>query len=105
MMADELSSGGKHATDLIGLINWQLKRIENVKHLSREGVARNDIMLKLKMTPYVFDIVRRQAQRFTTGELASSFKLLLESDMAIKQGLKDPGLALETLIVNLCAKS
>jgi len=104
IMANELSRGGKHATDLIGLINWQLKRMENVKKVSQPGAPKAEMLRKLKMTPYVFNIIRKQAQNFSIHEIEKNFKLLLESDMAIKQGTKSPGLALETLIVDICMR-
>ncbi len=101
-MASELSRDGKHATDLIGLINWQLKRIESVKQLAETGYSKDRIAKELKLTPYVFNIIHKQASRFTAQEIKRDFDLLLASDVAIKQGLKSPGLALETLIVQLC---
>lgn len=103
-MANELSRNGKNAADLIGLINWQLKRLENVKRLSQTGMSKGEIIRTLKMTPYVFDIVNKQAEKFSMLEIERNFRLLLESDVAIKQGSKSPGLALETLIVDLCAR-
>ena len=102
VMASELSRNGKHATDLIGLINWQMKRIESVKQLTENGYTKDKVATELKMTPYVFGIVNKQALLFTTEEIKRDFELLLESDLAIKQGLKSPGLTLETLIVQLC---
>ena len=101
-MASVLSRNGKHATDLIGLINWQMKRIEGIKLLAQSGCAKDRMAIELKMTPYVFNIVNKQAERFTIQEVQRGFELLLSSDVAIKQGLKSPGLTLETLIVQLC---
>jgi DNA polymerase-3 subunit delta len=101
-MASELSRNGKHATDLIGLINWQFKRLDKLKTLERQGYSKDAVTKELKLTPYVYNIVRRQADKFTDRELEKGFELLLDSDVAIKQGLKSPGLTLETLIVRLC---
>ncbi|MCG2710838.1 MAG: DNA polymerase III subunit delta [Candidatus Omnitrophica bacterium] len=101
-MAIELSRNGKHATDLIGLINWQLKRVERVKQLTESGFSKDRMAKELKITPYVLNIIHTQAARFTTQEIKRGFELLLSSDVAIKQGLKSPGLTLEILIVQLC---
>ena len=101
-MASELSRNGKHATDLIGLINWQMKRIESVKQLIGSGYSKDRMARELKMTPYVFNIIHKQAARFTAQEIKRDLELLLSSDVAIKQGLKSPGLTLETLIVQIC---
>ncbi len=101
-MASVLSRNGKHATDLIGLINWQMKRIEGVKLLTKSGWTKDKMAAQLKMTPYVFNIVHKQSERFTRQQIERGFELLLSSDLALKQGLKSPGLTLETLIVQLC---
>lgn len=101
-MASELSRNGKHATDLIGLINWQMKRIESIKVLAEDGYSKDRMAIELNMTPYVFNIIHKQAERFSVQEIERGFELLLLSDVAIKQGLKSPGLTLETLIVQLC---
>ena len=101
-IASELSSDGKHATDIIGLINWQLKRIEAVKHCSVNGDSLQVIAKKLKISPYVLKLVSKQAVNFSRKELRRSFGILLESDLAIKKGLSSPQLTLETLIVRIC---
>ena len=101
-MATELSRNGKHATDLIGLINWQMKRIESVKVLAENGYSKDKMAKELNMTPYVFNIIHKQAAHFSMREIEQSFELLLSSDVAIKQGLKSPGLTLEILIVQMC---
>ncbi|MBU1087961.1 MAG: DNA polymerase III subunit delta [Candidatus Omnitrophica bacterium] len=104
-MAHELSRNGKHVSDLIGLINWQFKRLDKVKQLQQKGYSQEAIISQLKITPYIYNIVRKQAAAYTDQELAKGFDLLLDADIAIKQGLKSPGLTLETLIVCLCANS
>ncbi|MFH1061576.1 MAG: DNA polymerase III subunit delta [Candidatus Omnitrophota bacterium] len=101
-MANELSRNGKHVSDLIGLINWQLKRLDKLKQLQEKGYSQDQIISQLKLTPYVYNIVKKQAGKYTSRELEKGFELLLDSDIAIKQGLKSPGLTLETLIVRLC---
>ncbi|MFH1460509.1 MAG: DNA polymerase III subunit delta [Candidatus Omnitrophota bacterium] len=102
LMANELSRDGKDATDIIGLINWQFKRLENFKALLQKGNSQHQIKEELKLTPFVFNILSKQAANFSSQELSAGFELLLDSDVAIKQGLSSPGLALETLIVRLC---
>lgn len=102
-MANELSRNGKHVTDLLGLINWQFKRLDKLKQLQQKGYSQDVIIKQLKLTPYIYNIVRKQAGKYSDSQLQNGFNLLLESDVAIKQGLKSPGLTLETLIVQLCA--
>jgi DNA polymerase III subunit delta len=104
-MANELSRNGKNASELIGLINWQLKRLDKVKQLQKKGYSQDVIISQLKLTPYVYNIVKKQAAKYSSEELEKGFNLLLDSDIAIKQGLKSPGLTLETLIVCLCANT
>ncbi|MBU4305500.1 MAG: DNA polymerase III subunit delta [Candidatus Omnitrophica bacterium] len=101
-MAHELSRNGKQVSDIIGLINWQLKRIENVKRLSAEGLSQERIARELKLSPYAVKIVATQAARINNQELMRGFQLLLDNDIAIKQGRISPALALETIIVRLC---
>lgn len=101
-MANELSRNGKQVSELIGLINWQFKRLDKVKALQEKGYSPEMIIRQLKLTAYIYNIVKQQAGRYTSQELENGFNLLLESDIAIKQGLNSPGLTLETLIVRLC---
>ncbi len=102
VMANELSRNGKHVTDLIGLINWQFKRIDKMRQLQTKGYTQEQIIQALKLTPYVYNIVKKQAGKYSDKQLEKGFNLLLDCDMEIKQGLKSPGLTLETLIVRLC---
>ena len=99
-----LSREGRNAADLIGLINWQLKRIESVKKLTLRKLNQSGIAARLKMSPYAVKKVQRQSARFSMNELEENFKLLLEADLSIKQGLASPLLILETLLVRLCRK-
>ena len=101
-MANELSRNGKNVSDLIGLINWQFKRLDKVKQMQERGLSQDEIISGLKMTPYIYKIVRKQAAGYSSRQLDENFRLLLESDIKIKQGLRSPGLTLETLIVRLC---
>ncbi|MCP4650165.1 MAG: DNA polymerase III subunit delta [PVC group bacterium] len=102
IIANELAGDGKHVTDIIGLINWQLKRVEAVKQLSEQGCPQSEMARQLKMSPYVVNIVQKQASRFKKEEIEKGFRYLLESDLMIKKGLKNPLWTLETLIVRLC---
>ena len=101
-IANELSGDGKYATDIIGLINWQFKRIEAVKHCLEKKSSSQAMAQKLQLSPYVLKLVSKQAANFSSRELAVCFDILLDSDLAIKKGLRSPQLTLETLIVRIC---
>jgi len=104
VMISELSHDGKNAADIIGLINWQFKRLENVKSLAAQGYSEAAIAQQLRISPYAVRAVTRQAAHFSDREIQAGFHLLLESDVAIKQGQTSAALALETLVVRLCSK-
>ncbi len=101
-MVNELSRDGKQAADIVGLINWQLRRVEQFKKLTEAGRSRETILKQLKITPRIMGILKSQSVRFSLAELDKGFRILLESDLAIKQGRKNPALALELLVVRLC---
>lgn len=97
-----LAQTGKNFADIIGLINWQLKRLEHVKNQVKSGYSQEEIAINLKVAPYILKNILEQSSSFSDQELKRDFRLLLEADVAIKQGEIEPLLALEFLIVRLC---
>ncbi|MBU2062955.1 MAG: DNA polymerase III subunit delta [Candidatus Omnitrophica bacterium] len=104
-LLEQINRGGKNVAEIIGLINWQLKRVENVKRLEDVDCSNEDIKRELKLNPYALEILKKQAKKIRQEWLDKSFRLLLSSDMDIKQGRQEPLLALQTLVVTLCSDS
>ena len=102
-IATEVSQDGRYVVDLIGLINWQLRQVKGYSLLAQEGLAAAQIGKSLNISQYALRRVSQYAAQFTIAELERASALLLETDAAIKKGLKSPLLALQTFIVEFCA--
>jgi DNA polymerase-3 subunit delta len=58
----------------------------------------------LKQSPYPVYLALRQNNNFTLQELLDAMERLLEADIQLKSSQFEPGLILEQLVVELCAR-
>lgn len=88
---------------LLSMITYQIRNIVLVKDLEErsQGGSSSSRFGSLGLHPFVIQKSLSQARRFTMKELKEIYERLLETDIDIKQGRKDPRLALELLITSL----
>ncbi len=90
------------AIAVIGLLNWQLKRIWQAKKiLDEEGEGA--LTRKMKVSPYQLPHLKRQAMRFGDAQLQKAFDQLFDLDWKAKTGALHDQVALEAFLIELCS--
>jgi DNA polymerase-3 subunit delta len=90
-------------TQILVLIARQLRSIIMAKEMDQK-LSRTQVMGRLGITSdYVFDKVLKQAKAYTIENLKLAYQKVLEADVAIKTGKYDGDLAVDLLVVELCA--
>ncbi len=89
------------STELLGLLNWQMKRIYEGKKFLLSGGSRDELGRKLNIRPYFLNRFVQQLSSFNEQKLKRTFKLLFETDAAIKTGKVSVKAAVEMLLLRL----
>ncbi|HQE91882.1 MAG TPA: DNA polymerase III subunit delta [Anaerolineae bacterium] len=92
---------GEHPLGIFGMVVRQFRLLIQVRWLVDHTVGEEDIAARLKLHPYVTKKVRAQVEHFTAEQLRAAYRLLTESDLAVKTGLLEAETALDLLIVQL----
>lgn len=88
---------------LMFMLSRQLQMIVRAKELRSQGEAKADIQSKLNLTSeFALRKTLEQAGRYPGEQIKRVYGKLLETDLAIKTGKYDSGLALNILIAELC---
>jgi DNA polymerase-3 subunit delta len=88
---------------LIFMLTRQYRQIILAQALLREGASESQIGARLALNGYPLRKTVEQANRYAAATLEAAYRRLLETDVAVKTGVLDVGLALELLIVDLAA--
>lgn len=99
----DLLSDGEPPLKLIGTITSQVRSLLLVKELAQKGSRTAEIASKLGIAPFVADKSLRQVGNFTTVQLESTYRQLLETDAALKRSRLTPEMALDLLVVHFGA--
>lgn len=97
----QLFEVGEHPLGIFGMVVRQFRLLIQVRWLADRNTSEQDIAARLKLHPYVTQKVRAQTGHFTPQQLRAAYRLLTESDLAIKTGLLEAEAALDLLIVQL----
>ena len=89
------------SAELLGLLNWQIRKIYEAKRLLKRNASRQELASRLKMSPYFLDRFIANVKAFEETRLKDAFGFLLETDQAIKTGKVQVGAALEMLLLRL----
>lgn len=81
------------------MITRQFRQILQLKLLSTEGVAMNEMASRLGVTPYAVSKIAKQAGSFNVDRLKQAIAISLEFDLAIKTGKLDDRMAAELMIM------
>lgn len=94
---------GRKAPEIIGLIAWQMRRVAAAKSRIIQGENPGKVAQSLGVFPFFQKKFLSQVKQFSLEKLSENFCLLLKADKQFKLGKLTPDLALELLLVNLCA--
>ncbi len=102
-LAEQLLQKGASPAYLLVMLTRQLRLVVRVKELKNQRRPEAEIMGRLEMTsPFILRRTLEQASRYSLARLKEVYHRLLETDLAIKTGKYNAGLALNILIAELC---
>ncbi len=102
-LAEQLMQKGASPAYILVMLTRQLRLVVRVKELKSQRRPEAEIMGRLEMTsPFILRRTLEQASRYTLARLKEVYHRLLETDLAIKTGRYNAGLALNILIAELC---
>jgi len=96
-----LLDAGEHPLGIFGMVVRQFRLLIQIRWFVDQRHTEQEIASRLKLHPYVTKKVSAQAVHFTPEQLRAAYRLLMESDMAIKQGQVPAETALDLLVAQL----
>ena len=102
----DLLDAGEHPLGLLSMIERQFRMLLQMKELRQQGAGIDDIRRTLgipEKQTFIVEKGLRQAQHFSMARLESIYNHLAEVEQAIKTGEIADVLALDLLVVELCA--
>ncbi len=91
----------KLGEDVLYLFNMIIYQFKNLLLIKDVQISKTSFK-NLELHPYVLKKSLSLAKNFTLEELKKIYQLLLETDIEIKTGKKEPDLALDLLITEIC---
>lgn len=89
---------GKNELYLLAVILNHIRNLIKIRSLLDKNKSQQEICKKLNLHPFVFQKNYQQAQKFSLEDLKKIYFLLFETDVNIKTGKIEPGLALDLLV-------
>jgi DNA polymerase-3 subunit delta len=100
----QLLEEGMTAPHILSMITRQLRIMLQGKELSLSRIPAPEIKKRLSMaSPYAVTKALEQSRRYSLERLEQVYRKLLDTDLAIKRGVWKGELALDLLVVELCA--
>ena len=102
-LLEQLLQVGASPAYLLAMLSRQVRLIVQAGELRRKGKAEVEIQNKLGLTSeFAWRKTLEQARRYPLARLREVYNKLLETDLSIKTGRYEGGLALNLLIAELC---
>ena len=99
---NDMIDSGESILGVFAMLSRQFNHIIQVKYLQQDKMPQSVIKDTLKMHPYTFNKVIRQAKNYDESGIISILNYISDSDYKIKQGLIQDNLAAEILIAKYC---
>jgi DNA polymerase III subunit delta len=100
-----LLADGDHPLRVMAMVIRQFRLLLQVKELSESGASPDDIASRIGSPPRAVHGLQRQARNFSFSQLEQIYGRLLEWDLQVKTGIREPEAALELLVVELNSPS
>jgi DNA polymerase-3 subunit delta len=102
-LLEQLLDRGASSAYLLAMLSRQVRLVVRTKELRRQRRPEVEIQSKLGLTsPFAWRKTLEQAQRYPLERLKEVYYKLLQTDLSIKTGKFEGGLALNLLIAELC---
>ncbi len=100
-LTSDLTTEGKRAYEIIGLLYWHINRLFRAKSLQSKHKSDSFIGNVLKINKRYLEDFTRQVNSYSIAEIKKKMRILLETDLAIKRTKYDPRIVLEFAILRL----
>lgn len=97
----KLLSEGDHPLRVVAMVVRQFRLLIQVKELSEAGASQDEIARKAGAPFRAVPNLRQQARNFSFQQLERAYRQLLDYDLQVKTGAREPEAALELLIADL----
>lgn len=95
---------GKKTGEIIGMLFWQIDRIQKGKRILQQG-EREKLTQDLNIPPFFIGNFIKSLNNFSFSELKKDIGLFAEADLQIKTTMTKPEMILEILVLKLCQGS
>jgi DNA polymerase-3 subunit delta len=100
----QLRQDGREVSYIISMIQRQLRLLALARDLADRGVPQRELGSRLGLnSQFVLRKTLDQARRHSSSAINWQYHRLLEVDLAVKQGLMEPDLALELLVAEMAS--
>lgn len=103
-LLEQLMGKGASPAYLLVMLSRQVRLVVQAKEMRRQRKSDMDIQSKLGLAPFPLRKTLEQAQRYPLERLKQVYNKLLQTDLYIKRGKFEGGLALNLLVAELCAQ-
>jgi DNA polymerase-3 subunit delta len=104
-LLEQLLGRGASPAYLLTMLSRQVRLIVQAKELRRQRRSDIEMQSQLGLAPFPLRKTLEQAQRYPMERLKQLYNKLLQTDLNIKRGKFEGGLALNLLIAELCARA
>ncbi|MDC3413326.1 DNA polymerase III subunit delta [Aquibacillus sp. 3ASR75-11] len=101
----ELEKAKEEPIALLALLASQFRTIYHVKVLSEKGYSQKQMAQQLKVHPFVVKMAHQREKSFSYDQLKRIIQLFTETDVQMKQGQMEKGLAFELLLYHLVTRT
>jgi DNA polymerase-3 subunit delta len=99
---NQMVDRGEPHLKILTMIVRQFRLIWMAKEMESRGMGKREIGKKIKIPEFYLQGFLAQLRNFTFGELATGYRRLLETDVALKSRSTSKKILLENLILSLC---
>ena len=96
---NDLYDQKKQPHEIIGYLGWYMRIMQKIVLLSGRGTSFDGVAGELGYSPGYTRRLANQAKKYPVSRIKRWVSLLLETDLDIKTGRRQPRLAIETLLV------
>ncbi len=101
----KLLDGGMQPVQILGFMARQFSKLVMAQDLLGQGLKPEEVGKRLNIHhPYALKQTVSQARQYPFSRLQTALERLLETDLAIKTGRWDGGLAVDFLVASLCTR-
>ncbi len=104
LVLQSLLDDGEDALKVLNMIAYQLRNMLIISDVLKETTSQEAVAKNVKLHPFVVKKTISSLKSFNEDKLLCLYNGLCETDWKIKNGLIDPTLSLNLLLVDFCKK-